>query len=92
MVCAGFSVLLVELLKSVDIEATAISIKVDVSYDDGFIVEEKPGQLEGHRRVFVHLNDSKYGIDGYYNADPTRDNNMEKSLYVHSSMTIEETS
>lgn len=30
--------------------------------------------IEGHRSLMVYIKDSKYGIDGYYLLDPTRDN------------------
>jgi hypothetical protein len=38
----------------------------------------------------VHLQDPKYGIDGYYLSDPTWDNEMNKDAYNHALMTQDE--
>ncbi len=91
MVCVGYAKLFIDLLERVGISADYLNVRVDTSYDKGFTMEEKPVKFGGHARVIVNLVDEKYGIDGYYIADPTWDNNMEIDLYNHAIMTIEET-
>ena len=62
-----------------------------------FIYDEKTGDLKevmtegaGHARRKIHLVDPKYGIDGYYFADPTWDNDMKHDTYNYALMTEEE--
>lgn len=81
IVCVGYAKLLVELLDKVGINATRYSVNVDVSYDDGFTVEERVVELLGHARVIVNMDDDKYNIHGLYLSDPTWDNNLEKNLF-----------
>lgn len=82
MVCVGYAKLLEVLLDKVGIESTEYSTTVDTSYDDGFTEEEKPLTHDGHSRQMVHLQDEKYGIDGFYISDPTWDNKPDDS-YVN---------
>lgn len=89
IVCVGFSRLLIELLSRVGITATEMGTKVDISYDYGYVWDVKPVKLDDHFRVIVYLQDPKYNIDGYYMADPTWDNSLNKNLIVHSLMTFD---
>lgn len=92
MVCVGYSHLLKDLLERVGIESSSLGVNVDLSYGNGFTVEEKPVEFGGHARNLINLVDEQYGISGYYVSDPTWDNNIELDLYSHAIMTMEETS
>lgn len=95
MVCVGFARLLGDLVEKLGIESYDYSVEIDVGLDkvdknatvlpDGVKVTE-----DGHQRLRVHLVDSKYGIDGYYIADPTWDNDMEHDTYNYALMTHDE--
>ena len=86
MVCVGYSKLLIELLDKVGIDANAISIDVDTSYDDGFTREEKEVELAGHERSIIAIDDDKYNIHGLYMADPTWDNSLPNNYLNHALM------
>lgn len=86
MVCVGYSKLLIELLDKVGIDANAISIDVDTSYDDGFTREEKEVELAGHQRSIISIDDDKYNIHGLYMADPTWDNSLPNNYLNHALM------
>lgn len=86
IVCVGFARLLEDLVRRVGISAKKISIDVALLNKD-----EEMFDYAGHARVLVYLKDPKYGIDGYYIADPTWDNNMDKDIYIHAAMTPRET-
>ena len=86
MVCVGYSKLLTELLDKVGIDANAISIDVDTSYDDGFTREEKEVELAGHKRSIISIDDDKYNIHGLYMADPTWDNSLPNNYLNHALM------
>ena len=58
MVCAGYADLLTNLCKRVGIECCYYTLD---------LVKKE----WGHARCYVHLQDPKYGIDGYYISDPT---------------------
>ena len=106
MVCVGYSKLLGDLLDKLGIENYVDSVSVDIGLDDipnenkplpDFVYDEKKGTMKeletipaGHFRRKIHLVDPKYGIDGYYFADPTWDNDMEHDAYNHALMTEEE--
>ena len=106
MVCVGYSKLLGDLLDKLGIENYVDSVSVDIGLDDipnenkplpDFVYDEKTGTMKeletipaGHSRRKIHLVDPKYGIDGYYFADPTWDNDMEHDAYNHALMTEEE--
>lgn len=95
MVCVGFSEFFGNLLEKLGISNTDLSVKVDESYDDVKkdqldFSESKSVELGGHARRYVYLKDDKYGIDGYFIADPTWDNDLEKDYYNHMIMTNEE--
>lgn len=106
MVCVGFSKLLGDLLDKLGIENYDDSVTVEVGLDGipkeekplpDFIYDEKTGELKelktegaGHARRKIHLVDPKYGIDGYYFADPTWDNDLIHDLYSYALMTEEE--
>lgn len=86
IVCAGFSKLLTDLARRVGVPVSKISLGVAVENP-----EEEPLKSTGHARVLVNLKDPKYGIDGYYIADPTWDNEMDRDIYIHAAMTPKET-
>lgn len=92
MVCVGYAKLLEELLKRIGISTYDYSVSTDLSYDKGFSVEEKPVKFGAHARVIVKIDDPKYGINGFYVADPTWDNNLEKDYYNHALMSFDKTS
>lgn len=106
MVCVGYSNLLGDLLDKLGIENCEYSQAVDVGLDyvpkdavvlpdkvvnprDGkeYEVETRRGD---HARREIHLVDPKYGIDGYYLADPTWDNDMQNDTYNYALMTQDE--
>lgn len=91
MVCVGYSNLLKELLKRVGFNAYSYNVSTDVSYDDGFTLEEKQVQLVGHERLIVNIDDPKYNIKGFYVTDPTWDNDLEEDYYNHALMTFDKT-
>ncbi len=105
MVCVGYSVLLGDLLDKLGIENYDYSVNIDTGLDDipldatvlPDFIEKKDGtkvevmtESGGHARRMVNLVDPKYGIEGFYIADPTWDNEMEKDAYNHALMTIDE--
>jgi hypothetical protein len=95
MVCVGYAKLLEDLLGRVGIEAYALSSSVDVGFDHADPKAEVLGDefvttWGGHQRCIVNLTDPKYGIDGYYMADPTWDNNFKVDSYTHSLMSMDE--
>lgn len=106
MVCVGYSKLLGDLLDKLGIESYEESVSVDVGMDNipndekplpDFVYDEKTGELKefltdsaGHARRKIHLVDPKYGIEGYYFADPTWDNSLEKDFYSYALMTADE--
>ena len=57
---------------------------VSVMHDE----QENP-TITNHARLFVHLKDKKYDIDGVYISDPTWDS-MGETKYNHLLMTLEE--
>ncbi len=92
MVCVGYAKLLEELLRRLEIKTYDYSVSTDLSYDEGFSVEEKPVKFGAHARVIVKIDDPKYGINGFYVADPTWDNNLEKDYYNHALVSFDKTS
>lgn len=98
MVCVGFSEMFGDLLSKLNIDSKDLSISVDTSYDKAFKNEEdvegvsKGTVKAGHARRYVYIKDEKYGIDGFYVADPTWDNDLEKDLYCHLALTDKEAS
>lgn len=97
MVCVGFSNMLGDLLNKQNIENCELSVTIDISYDKIRSDEETFGETipveKGyHARRYVHIKDEKYGIDGFYIADPTWDNDLENDCYNYLAMTHNETS
>ncbi len=106
IVCVGFSRLLGDLLEKLGIPSLDYSVGVNVGFDDvpddivilpEKIVSSKTGKEHevmiergDHARREVHLVDPKYGIDGYFIADPTWDNDMEHDTYSYALMTQDE--
>ena len=95
MVCVGYAKLLEDLLGRVGIEAYALSSSVDIGFDHAdpnaeVLGDEFTTTWGGHQRCIVNLTDPKYGIDGYYMADPTWDNNFKVDSYTHSLMSMDE--
>ena len=91
MVCVGYAKMLADLCDRIGINSYDFSLKVDTSYDKGFSKEEKVVDLEGHARTIIYINDPKYGLDGYYIADPTWDNFLEYDLYNYALMSFDKT-
>lgn len=91
MVCVGYASLLEDLLSRVGVNAYNYTVLVDTSYDDGFTLEEKPVNLEKHARLIVNINDPKYDINGFYVADPTWDNDLDKDYYNHALINFDKT-
>lgn len=91
MVCLGYVKLLRELLKRLDIPAYEYSVSTDTSYDNGFTLEEKQVELDGHARIILYINDPKYDISGFYVADPTWDNDLLDDYYNHALMSFDKT-
>lgn len=97
MVCVGFANLLSDLLFKLGIENKKISgVALDKSYDDYYQgkedleVEKVTTNNEHHSRIYVHIVDPKYGIDGIYIGDPTWDNNLEHDYYNYLALTPDE--
>jgi len=95
MVCVGFSNMFGDLLDKLGIGNDYLSVNIDVSYDDIVVDEEnfldvKKVEYGGHARRMVYLVDDKYGIDGFYVADPTWDNSIEEDYYNHLILTNNE--
>ncbi len=95
MVCVGYSRLLGDLLDKMGIENKDLGISVDISYDNVDNMETNfdksiPVERAGHARRYIHIVDEKYGIDGYYVADPTWDNDLEHDYYNYLAMTDNE--
>ncbi len=106
MVCVGFSRLLGDLLEKLGIASVDYSVGVDIGLDDvspdtivlpDKLISSRDGkehevltQRGNHARLEVHLEDPKYGIDGYFLADPTWDNDMEHDTYNYALMTHDE--
>lgn len=92
MVCVGYARLLKTLLNKVGIECSEFSVGVDISYDEGFTVEDKTVEVAGHARNLVRIDDDKYNIHGIYTADPTWDNNLESDNLNYALTTIDKVS
>lgn len=90
MVCVGYSHMLEDLLNKSGIKSIYRSMGVDDSYDKKDEKEVVKINRNGHARRFVYINDPKYGIDGFYVADPTWDNDLKNDLYNHLLLTNEE--
>ncbi len=106
MVCVGYSKLLGDLLDKLEIGNFEHGVSVEIGLDDipidatiipDFIENKKTKKVHevkiedaGHSRRKVHLVDPKYGIDGYYIADPTWDNDLQNDAYNFALMTIDE--
>ena len=84
MVCAGYANLLNALLERVEIESCGYNTKVYGAKEN-----ESVDLLGGHKRQVVHIVDSKYGIDGYYMADPTWDNNFEQDTWDYALLPLD---
>lgn len=91
MVCVGYAKLLEELLERLDIKTYHYNVSTDISYDEGFTLEEKEIELAGHARVIVKIDDPKYDINGVYVADPTWDNDLKDDYYNHALMSFDKT-
>ena len=82
IVCAGYVNLLQTFCKRFGL--TTGYMPVSVMHDE----QENP-TITNHARLFVHLKDEKYDIDGVYISDPTWDS-MGEIKYNHLLMTLEE--
>lgn len=91
IVCVGFSNILEALCDKLNIPCKEYSISIDTSYDEEKKEEKNLSTARGgHARNIVYIKDEKYGIDGYYVSDATWDNDLDKDLYVHMLMTVDE--
>lgn len=106
IVCVGYTKLLCDLLSKVGISAQEYAVDVDTGLDGipldtlvlpDFISGGDPSSTRevitegsGHSRALIHLVDPKYGIDGYYIADPTWDNIMNAYAFNYALMTHDE--
>jgi len=85
MVCVGYADMFKDLLEKLGIPCDGKSVSVGIEN------EEENMEFEGHRRIYVHLQDSKYKIDGFYTSDPTWDNDLNKDYYNYLALTASET-
>ena len=96
IVCVGYANLLNDLLTKLEIQSSVYNVGVDVGFDKVDVLQENvdSGESEygGHARVIVNLVDSKYGINGIYQSDPTWDNVLGEDSYIYSLMTFDEAS
>lgn len=94
MVCVGYANMFQDLLTKLGINSTTYSVGVDVGFDSMDVLseysDEAISKYGGHSRVIVNLVDSKYGIDGIYQSDPTWDNVIDEDSYIYSTMTFDE--
>lgn len=88
MVCVGYSNLFRTLLEKLGIPTMEKTVTVTTNKPNQELQNEI--NLAGHSRVYSHIQDSKYKINGYYIADPTWDNNLEQDLYNHLALTDQE--
>lgn len=70
IVCVGYAVFFAQLLKECGITAHAIGTKVPL----------KNGEIAGHERNIVEIDDDKYDIHGVFAFDPTWDSNYRYSV------------
>lgn len=66
IVCAGYAELIYNFIKATYVDNILI-------YSNTTTSERENNKIIGHRTLLVYLKDDKYGIDGYYLLDPTRD-------------------
>lgn len=90
IVCVGFSNLLVDLLRRVNIPVSDLSAEVDISYDLDKSMNETPLNTVGHARNLVKIDDDKYNIHGIYMADATWDNYLNDDYYLNSLLTFDQ--
>lgn len=89
IVCVGFSKLLTDLLRRVNIPVSDLSVGVDTSYDKNKKMDDTPLKITGHARNLIKIDDDKYNIHGIYIADSTWDNVLEEDYYLNSFMTFD---
>lgn len=89
IVCVGYAKLLTTLLNKVGISSIEVSVGINTSYGKDAPIDDKPTNVEGHRRNIVMLNDDKYDIHGIFVADATWDNDMERDYYANCHMTFD---
>ena len=96
IVCAGYATLLQDLLNKLGIKTIDYGVIVDVGFDKVNVLQEKVDEAKsskaGHARIIINLVDSKYGINGIYQSDPTWDNILDEDSYIYSLMTFDEAS
>lgn len=81
IVCAGYSSLLHLLLKKLDIPSHEWII--GVSDKSEAVASSVSKDNDTHARLYVHIVDDKYGINGYYMCDPTFDSVDKESSDLH---------
>lgn len=106
MVCVGYSHLLGDLLDKLGIENYDYSVAIDIGLDyvpqdvtvlPEYVINPKTNEKQevktevgNHARRKINLVDPKYGIDGYFYADPTWDNDLQHDTYNYALMTSDE--
>lgn len=95
MVCVGYSTLLEDLLNKLGIESYSYGVTADLTFDkvDSHIEvlpDDIDQHLEHHARRIVHIDDPKYGINGFYICDPTWDNFLEIDTFAYAALTPNE--
>lgn len=89
MVCVGYAKLLEVLCERVGVNVVCYGMNVDVSYDDGYTLEDKPVEAAGHERCIISIDDDKYNVHGLYIVDPTWDNALDENRLNHVLMTFD---
>ena len=93
IVCLGYTNLLEALAFKVGIKTASYTVGV-ASFDDKLINSNviTSSDMSLHARIIVHLQDSSYGIDGFFVSDPTWDSSKWGDYYNHFLLTpLEET-
>lgn len=90
MVCVGYSKMFRDLLEKLGISTIDKSVTVTTNNPNEEIVNKDKIEFGEHARAYSHIKDEKYGIDGYYIADPTWDNSLEQDLYIYAALTNQE--
>ena len=81
IVCVGFCELLSDLLFKLNIPNVSFGINGK---------HKKDNSPWNHERLYININDNKYGINGFYISDPTWDNDLEIDYYNHLALTNKE--
>lgn len=90
-VCLGYINIFENLLSKLGIPTIEKDVIVTTNKPtESLLNKEGNIDLIGHARAYSHIQDPKYGIDGFYISDPTWDNNIEQDFYNHLAITDKE--